>query len=141
MKKVFCIVIGIIITLLFQACSSNNEKLVNEATTQTGSGTTPDTSSVTSEKCTLQSGNFKLNAIYTYLNDGKQHPTVLFIAGSGLSDYDETIGILKPFCDIANGIAKNGINSLRIDKRTLVFLHESEFPERIKSYFVNFIKG
>ena len=45
----------------------------------------------------------------------------MLIAGSGPSDYDETLGTLKPFKDIANGLAKEGINSLRVDKRTFSY--------------------
>ena len=66
----------------------------------------------------LESNGYKLNAVYTYIDDGNAHPAVLLIAGSGPSDYDETLGTLTPFKDIANGLAKAGINSLRVDKRT-----------------------
>jgi len=61
----------------------------------------------------------KLNAVYTYVDDGETHPAVLLIAGSGPSDYNVTIGLLSPFQDIAQGLAKRGVNSLRLDKRTL----------------------
>ncbi len=66
----------------------------------------------------------KLNAVYTFINDGQQHPAVFLISGSGPSDYNSTVGILKPFEDIAQGFAENGINSLRIDKRTLNYADE-----------------
>lgn len=66
----------------------------------------------------LENDGYKLNAVYTYINDGQLHPAVLLIAGSGPSDYNETIGLLTPFEDIALGFAQNGINSLRVDKRT-----------------------
>ena len=61
----------------------------------------------------------ELNAVYTYVDDGEKHPAVLLIAGSGPSDYNETIGLLSPFQDIAQGLAQRGVNSLRLDKRTL----------------------
>lgn len=61
----------------------------------------------------------KLNAVYTYVDDGEKHPAVLLIAGSGPSDYNVTIGLLSPFQDIARGLAQRGVNSLRLDKRTL----------------------
>ncbi len=73
----------------------------------------------------LENDGYKLNAVYTYVNDGESHPAVLLIAGSGPSDYNETLGILTPFEDIALGLAENGICSLRLDKRTLN--HASEF--------------
>lgn len=45
-------------------------------------------------------------------------PAVLLVAGSGAHDMDETIGPNKPFRDIAEGLARAGIASLRYDKRT-----------------------
>lgn len=44
-------------------------------------------------------------------------PAVVFAAGSGPNDMDETIGPNKPFRDLAVGLAKAGIASLRFDKR------------------------
>ncbi len=67
----------------------------------------------------LQNDGYKLNAVYTYLDDGEAHPAALLIAGSGPSDYNESIGFLAPLQDMAIGLAKDGVNSLRFDKRTL----------------------
>ena len=65
----------------------------------------------------LQSGDYALNAVYTFCDkDGA--PAALLIPGSGPSDYNETVGLLEPFRDIALGLAKRGINSLRLEKRT-----------------------
>ncbi len=50
----------------------------------------------------------------------RQKIAVLLVQGSGPSDMDETIpgpGI-KPFRDIADGLAQQGISSLRFDKRS-----------------------
>ncbi len=44
-------------------------------------------------------------------------PIVVFVHGSGASDRDETIGPNKPFRDLAQGLAQQGIVSLRYDKR------------------------
>ena len=44
-------------------------------------------------------------------------PAVVLVAGSGAHDMDETIGPNKPFRDIAEGLARVGIASLRYDKR------------------------
>lgn len=44
-------------------------------------------------------------------------PAVLLVAGSGAQDMDESLGPNKPFRDIANVLARNGIASLRYDKR------------------------
>lgn len=67
----------------------------------------------------LECNGFQLNAVYTYVSDGQTHPSVLLIGGSGPSDYNETVGLLTPFADISEALANKGINSLRIDKRTL----------------------
>lgn len=67
----------------------------------------------------FESAGCKLNAVYTYSDDGEKHPAVLLIAGSGPSDYNESIGLLAPFQDIALGLAQRGVNSIRVDKRTL----------------------
>lgn len=48
-------------------------------------------------------------------------PAVVFAGGSGPNDADETIGPNKPFRDIAIGLAKAGIASLRFDKRAHVY--------------------
>ena len=48
-------------------------------------------------------------------------PAVVLIHGSGASDKDETIGYLKPFRDIAEGLAAQGIAVYRFDKRSYVF--------------------
>ncbi|HWU67641.1 MAG TPA: alpha/beta fold hydrolase [Stenotrophobium sp.] len=48
-------------------------------------------------------------------------PAVVLLVGSGPLDMDETIGPNKPFRDIADGLARAGIASLRYDKRTLTY--------------------
>jgi pimeloyl-ACP methyl ester carboxylesterase len=52
-------------------------------------------------------------------------PAVVMVAGSGAHDMDETLGPNKPFRDIANALARDGIASLRYDKRTFDYLHWS----------------
>lgn len=44
-------------------------------------------------------------------------PAVVLVHGSGSSDRDSTVGPNKPFRDIAQGLASNGIAVLRYDKR------------------------
>lgn len=48
-------------------------------------------------------------------------PAVVLLQGSGPSDKDETIGNLKPFRDLAAGLAGHGIAVYRFDKRTYVY--------------------
>lgn len=48
-------------------------------------------------------------------------PAVILLQGSGSSDRDEAIGNLKPFRDIAEGLAEQGIAVYRFDKRSYVY--------------------
>ncbi len=52
-------------------------------------------------------------------------PAVVLIHGSGASDMDETVFGMKPFRDLAMGLAEQGIASLRYDKYT--FAHQDLF--------------
>lgn len=45
-------------------------------------------------------------------------PAVVFVHGSGASNMDEKIGKLTPFRDLAEGLARHGIASVRYNKRT-----------------------
>ncbi len=51
----------------------------------------------------------------------KKSPLVILVQGSGPSDRDETIGPNKIFRDLAQGLAQQGIVSLRYDKRTYAY--------------------
>ena len=99
--------------------SDNAETIPNESTNIPNQDIPQG--SIEEKHFVLESNGYKLNAVYTYIDDGNAHPAVLLIAGSGPCDYDETLGTLKPFKDIANGLAKEGINSLRVDKRTFSY--------------------
>ncbi|MBQ6721700.1 MAG: alpha/beta fold hydrolase, partial [Clostridia bacterium] len=48
-------------------------------------------------------------------------PAVVLVHGSGPSDRDESIGMLKPFRDIAEDLAGKGIAVYRFEKRTLEY--------------------
>ena len=45
-------------------------------------------------------------------------PAVVFVHGSGSSNMDEKVGKVTPFKDLAEGLARHGIASLRYDKRS-----------------------
>ena len=47
-------------------------------------------------------------------------PAVIFVHGSGASNMDEKVGKLTPFKDLAEGLASDGIASIRYDKRSFV---------------------
>lgn len=125
MKRIIAIILLICI-LVLSGCNNespntnettNSTETIPEESTNTTTNNDPQ-SSIEEKHFVLESNGYKLNAVYTYINDGKAHPAVLLIAGSGPSDCDETIGALKPFEDIARGLAQEGVNSLRVDKRT-----------------------
>ena len=48
-------------------------------------------------------------------------PAVVLLQGSGASDKDESIMELKPFRDLAEGLAEKGIAVYRFDKRTYTY--------------------
>lgn len=97
----------------------------SETTTQLESG-------VTETAFQLESGGYLLDAVYT--NAGGE-PAVLLIAGSGPSDADETVGGLKPFADIAKGLAEQGISVLRVEKRTYRYAASLELTDGIEEEY------
>jgi len=54
-------------------------------------------------------------------------PAVLLVSGSGANDRDESIAVAKPFRDLAYGLAKRGIATLRYDNRS--FAHPELSPD------------
>ena len=62
---------------------------------------------------------YPLNGLFTLpTNVTGQVPAVVFVHGSGSSNMDEKVGKLTPFKDLAEGLAKHGIASIRYDKRS-----------------------
>ncbi len=62
---------------------------------------------------------YPLNGILTLPAEASSLvPAVVFVHGSGSSDMDERVGKLTPFKDLAEGLARRGIASLRYDKRS-----------------------
>ncbi len=65
--------------------------------------------------------NYPLNGILTLPDDVTDSvPAVVFVHGSGASNMDEKVGKLTPFKDLAEGLSKHGIASIRYDKRSFV---------------------
>ena len=66
----------------------------------------------------------ELPGILTVPKGEGSFPVVVLLQGSGPNDRDETVGALKPFRDIAEGLAEQGIAAYRFDKRTYVYGNE-----------------
>lgn len=69
----------------------------------------------------IPSGELKLPGTFALPAGSGPFPVVLMVGGSGPVDRDETIGPNKPFRDIAEGLASEGIATLRYDKRTRAY--------------------
>ncbi len=76
-----------------------------------------------SEKITVGAGTaYPLNGLLTLPDDcAGPVPAVVMVHGSGPSNMDEKIMKLTPFKDLAEGLTKRGVASLRYDKRTFVY--------------------
>lgn len=63
-------------------------------------------------------------------------PAVVLVHGSGSSNMDEKVGKLTPFKDLAEGLARHGIASIRYDKRShthgLKMLRDKSQPITVK---------
>ena len=72
------------------------------------------------EKIVVGAGTkYPLNGLLTLPDDvSAPAPAVVLIHGSGPSSMDEKVMKLTPFRDLAEGLAKHGVASLRYDKRT-----------------------
>lgn len=63
-------------------------------------------------------GNYKMKGKLTVPNNAKNTPAVILAWGSGPNGMNEEIGGCKPFNDLAEGLASQGIAVLRFDKRS-----------------------
>jgi len=63
--------------------------------------------------------SYPLNGMLTLPDDiSAPVPAVVLVHGSGSNNMDEKVGSLTPFKDLADGLAKYGIASIRYDKRS-----------------------
>lgn len=80
---------------------------------------------VTETPIQLGPGGWKVEGIFCLPSldgpraDAAHYPCVIFLGGSGPCDRDCTIGNNKPFRDLALGLARLGVASIRFDKMTL----------------------
>lgn len=75
-------------------------------------------SNYTETEVTFGSGTWKLPATLTLPEGNGPFPVVILVHGSGPNDRDESVGALKPFRDLAQGLASKNIAVLRYEKRT-----------------------
>jgi len=104
MKKKFSIILGISLLALFVLSGC-------------GQTTDPQRYSIRNIKIKIGSTPYPLDGVLCLPKGLVDPPVVIMVQGSGQSDYDETISLTNPFKDIAEGLAKQGIATLRFNKR------------------------
>lgn len=79
-----------------------------------------DTATFSERELTVGDAAWPLPAILTLPVGAGPFPAVVLVHGSGPGDRDEAVGGVRPFRDLAWGLASRGIAVLRYDKRTYV---------------------
>jgi uncharacterized protein len=77
-----------------------------------------DVNKVRESELQVVTGRWKLPATLSLPAGGGPFPAVVLVHGSGPNDRDETVGEVKPFKDLALGLASKGVAVLRYEKRT-----------------------
>lgn len=75
----------------------------------------------TEQAITIDNGDWSLPATLALPLGEGPFPAVVIVHGSGPIDRDGTLGQMKPYRDIAQGLASRGIAVLRYDKRTFAY--------------------
>lgn len=80
---------------------------------------------------------YPLNGLLTLpAHAARPVPAVVFVHGSGSSNMDEKVGKLTPFKDLADGLARHAIASVRYDKRSFAhgwkMLRDQSTPITVK---------
>jgi dienelactone hydrolase len=66
-------------------------------------------------------GDYSLNGMLTVPNNVQDPPVAILVQGSGQTDMNEQISGIKPFQDLAHGLAEHGIATIRFNKRFYQF--------------------
>ena len=96
-----------------------------------------DTSKVTQTEVKIKGAQNDLVGMLTKPKTGSNFPVVILVHGSGPGDMDQSVGAVKPFKDIALGLAAQGIASIRYVKRTLVHPQEYKGAFTVKEEVTN----
>ena len=75
----------------------------------------------TDKQVTIGEGEWKLPGTLTVPSGSGPFPAVVLVPGGGPADRDETIGAVRVFRDLAEGLGSQGVVALRYDKRTKVY--------------------
>ena len=96
-----------------------------------------DTANIKQTEVKIKGVKNDLVGILTTPKTGSNFPVVILVHGSGPGDMDQSVGAVKPFKDIALGLAAKGIASIRYVKRTLVFPQEYTGAFTVKDEVTN----
>ena len=80
-------------------------------------------------KITIGEGDYPITAILTLPKGVENPPVAILVPGSGNHDMNETVLVNKPFQDIAWGLSKQGIASIRYNERMF------SYPELLNNTF------
>jgi len=83
-----------------------------------------DTAKYTEKEIYIETPGHKLVGKLTQPKNVQNFPIVVLVHGSGPADMDATVGGNKIFADLAQGLASQGIGSIRYVKRTMVYAGE-----------------
>ncbi|MFQ3565694.1 MAG: alpha/beta fold hydrolase [Aggregatilineales bacterium] len=87
----------------------------------------------TEQAITIDNGDWSLPATLALPIGEGPFPAVVIVHGSGPIDRDGTLAQMKPYRDIAQGLASRGIAVLRYDKRT--YAHQERMLEEMPADF------
>lgn len=88
-----------------------------------------DQKSFLESKAQITGNGPPLDALWAVPAGTGPFPAIVLVHGSGPNDKNETVGSIKPFKDLADGLASRGVAVLRYEKRTLQY-PLSTIPEK-----------